>query len=220
MSERRAPCALAGPAGAQPRPICGPRRPVSFTCSSDLPAPTERELWPQDVALTSGLMAPPGWPRSTDTWGGLLASSNSGQLWAGPRGRCVPGKPVQWGPREGLHPRCLGPIGHGLHCRPLSTAPTSPSRGARSWAWRPGCRTQVWEMGSAPGAACGVGGPPTPQDPWRQHNRSPVLVVCGPVFPKLIAFSLRHLCFKIALDVLLRRKARVAALTGPRPAAS
>lgn len=103
--------------------------------------------------------------------------------------------------RAWLHPWCLGPIGHGLHCCPLSTAPASPSRGARSWAWRPGCRTQVWETGSAPGAACGEGGPPTPQDPWRQHNQSAVLVVCGRVFSKLIAFSLRHLCFKIALDV-------------------
>ena len=95
-------------------------------------------------------------------------------------------------------------MGHGLHHRPASAAPASASRGAWSWAWGPRCRTRVWGTGNSLGLPVGWGALRLPQDPWRQHSRSPVLVVCGPVFFKLTAFSPRHFCFKIALLFLLR----------------
>ena len=130
-------------AWTRPRPPTG-LCPLPMVLTAPLPLPgaplppAEHELWPQNGALASGLTAPPGRPRPADTWGGQLASSNSGQLWAGPRGRCVPRKLARWGPREGLAaPSVSGACG---------ARPSPPSRKHGSRVSLMGCL----ELGTAP----------------------------------------------------------------------
>ena len=59
--------------------------------------------------LTGGVAREMGELRCSGGGDGKLLSPPF--LWAGPRGRCVAGKPAQWGPREGL----AAPLVSGTH---------------------------------------------------------------------------------------------------------
>ena len=158
------PCALAGSAGARLGPVRGPQQACAPRLWSDRP-PSHRRgphhhplstscgprtgLWPQGSRprpagsgrQTRGVVSSrPGTQGSCGL--GLGDAVSLGSWHAGVRGRA-------W-----LHPRCLGPAGHGLHHRPACTAPVSASWGA--WSPTPGVGLRSGERAMPQGAG-GVG---------------------------------------------------------------